>query len=845
MARLNALLLHGWMYLLIAAALVASNPGVAATYVEPGEKTTLGRGEGLLVLAISTNYSFNTLQIERLDGMFAGSLGGANAGDSLAIMKAPAGRYRITRIELDEAGTYVDWRARKDLGFTVTEGTISYPGHIELEASGTKVFSLSLVNRAARAASHIQHRFGSFLEQFPLAFTGNGTDPYPQFLREQRAKVGSPAIAAASVYSDKPQSRGLDPTTLFDPDGVHQVRISPDGKLLAEIARAGSRWVVNLVDLRDGSITELFRGAHQIIDVVWAGPERLIIQAWAENARYRAVVVGIERDKTGALKTRATPVPYEGMILGRVEGAPNVIIFARMLVDGDDSMQLYRVDVTQDQVKHAQFRRQDRLDLGLGNDHGWLFDRAGRMRVAVVRRDGKQVVIHRDADEQRWRDLMTVDADVEFRPVALANDGGGFYAITDLDRKQQELVLVSTTGQSAITPVLAIAGIDIESALIRPSDGTVIGAKFHRDAAEESMFLDEGLQSLQAAMRNALPGMRVAIHDSGANGRKSIVLADSATHPGAWYLLDRDAGTLEIIGEVAPRLAKMSFAQPEVFAVDVGGGTMVQSIIFLPAANGPVPLVVMPHGGPIGVRDTLAFDRQAQFLVSRGFAVLQVNYRGSAGFGRDFLTAGHGNWGRQIEDDIERAIDHALANYPLDPKRVGLVGASYGGYSALMGLVRAPARFRCAVSIAGVTDIPLMFTSSDWATSPDYKQQMRRIAGDPETQLDSLREISPVYRYADITKPVLLVHGRDDKRVVSDHSERLRQMLALVGRKADIVVLENEGHAISSHAAQVKMHRAIAAFLDTHLLPADAAPEAGAASPPRGSDGIGINGTPH
>jgi dipeptidyl aminopeptidase/acylaminoacyl peptidase len=342
--------------------------------------------------------------------------------------------------------------------------------------------------------------------------------------------------------------------------------------------------------------------------------------------------------------------------------------------------------------------------------------------------------------------------------------------------------------------------------------------QYQRDGQLESVHFDEGLRSLQAGMRAALPGQRVAIIDLSDDGKRALVLASGPTDPGTWYLLDRRAATLEPLGRLAPHLADLAFREPQLVEVPTRGGVPLQAILTMPEPGpAPAPLVVMPHGGPIAVADSLEFDRAVQYLASRGYAVLQVNYRGSDGFGRAFREAGMRSQGRGIEDDIEAAIDHVLARYPLDRARVALAGASYGGYSALMGLVRAADRYRCAVSIAGVSDIPLDFTSSDSTRDAARRAVLARIWGDPLQELDALRQVSPVYRGDAIRAPVLLVHGLDDERVVSEHSERMRLVLQLRGAAVSTVAIEGEGHSLSGPGTRARIYGHVAAFLDRCL----------------------------
>jgi dipeptidyl aminopeptidase/acylaminoacyl peptidase len=239
----------------------------------------------------------------------------------------------------------------------------------------------------------------------------------------------------------------------------------------------------------------------------------------------------------------------------------------------------------------------------------------------------------------------------------------------------------------------------------------------------------------------------------------------------------------------------------------------------LPDAEGKRPLVVMPHGGPIGVSDDRHFNRDVQFIASLGYAVLQVNYRGSDGYGKAFREAGYRNYGKLIEDDIDAAIKAALAAYPLDESKMCALGGSYGGYSAMVAAIRWPERFRCAVSIAGVSDRALFFTASDSGRDAQTRLQMERIMGNPNVPADlaDMQLTSPLYRYQDLKVPVMLVHGQEDVRVDMEHTRRLVRLLNLAGRPPVLMSLANEGHGFEKLDSVDKSWTAIAGFLQEYL----------------------------
>ncbi|HKA14451.1 MAG TPA: alpha/beta fold hydrolase [Myxococcota bacterium] len=231
------------------------------------------------------------------------------------------------------------------------------------------------------------------------------------------------------------------------------------------------------------------------------------------------------------------------------------------------------------------------------------------------------------------------------------------------------------------------------------------------------------------------------------------------------------------------------------------------------AASG-LPLVVMPHGGPIGVQDTREFDPVVQSLAAHGYAVLQVNYRGSSGKGTGFREAGMGSWGEGIEDDIEAALDTVESKQLVDGDRVCIFGGSYGGYSALIGITRRPQRYRCAAAMAAPTDLLLM--SSEYIGSAEGQRAFEKIVGNPDTDREHLIAISPAYRAAEMNVPILLMQGDQDRVVDPEHAYRMREMLEANGKPYEWMIIEGATHDPTAGQWQQLMDR-VDRFLAQYL----------------------------
>jgi dipeptidyl aminopeptidase/acylaminoacyl peptidase len=249
-------------------------------------------------------------------------------------------------------------------------------------------------------------------------------------------------------------------------------------------------------------------------------------------------------------------------------------------------------------------------------------------------------------------------------------------------------------------------------------------------------------------------------------------------------------------------------------------GLLIHGFLTLPVGAQPkgLPLVVMPHGGP-WVRDVWGFDPLVQLFANRGYAVLQMNYRGSPGYGEELFTNAKRQIGGQIQDDIEDATRWAVGAGLADPKRIAIVGASYGGYSALFALGHNPDLYRCGISIAGVTDWVSIYNSSDVADYKEAKRYWREQIGDPDTDRGLLSAISPVSFADKITAPVLIVQGKEDRRVPPDQARRMVSALEKAGHKPEALFVAGVAHSFGREKNRIEIYKTLVAFLEKQLGP--------------------------
>ncbi|MBL8297145.1 MAG: S9 family peptidase [Rhodanobacteraceae bacterium] len=803
--------------------------------------TPLSEGEGWIAVIVDNSAHISSL---RLDG--PGLLGDdlvKNLGDgrNVRVVRAKAGKYRWSMMTRRDG--YLSLKRDAQFEFTVEAGKLNYPGNFVVESVGFNSVRYYRSNRASQTMMGLDLAFKGLREKYPWRNDLPSPDPFTEFAGSKlTVERSAPLLESADVDAKKWRERTVDEkfTEIFN-DLYARPRmlwpaISPDGAMLAFKDHRNGLEVAIVVDLASGESREVASVPGVIDQLSWGGDRVLYVGlavdmsqvlARLDSTDSRRVVVpsgasGLKlvRFSEGAFGADLNTLflPGEVWVANPLPDDPRRGLVARR--DSSGELHLFAFDEMARRFDIKDFRSERRLDKDVDRAFAFFPDSAGELRAALVAdKNGSRALAVR-GDDGKWLVHAALPENTVLTPVQLSADARALIVLTDHARDQIEMAELSLADGTIGKTLLAEPGADFSGALLSRRDRRVIGAQFYRNGTLQTRFVaGEGDNSL-AALAKQFPDADLHLIDDTRDGKKLVVLVQSESDRGSFYLYDRTQRRLEKLADVFDPLKRAVPVGSKAFTVKADDGLSIESFISLPAGSAAAPLIVMPHGGPIGVSDRRKFDPVLQMLVNSGFAVLRVNYRGSGGAGRAFAQAGEGQWGREIEADVDRALAHALANYPLDRSRVALWGSSYGGYSTLMGLIQKPAQYRCGVAVAAVTDLPLMFSSSDWIRAPESVARMKKIIGDPDHAMSQLRDYSPVYQYERLTKPVLLIHGMADTRVSFEHSWRLRSLLAAAGRPPAWLPLPGADHSLSRTEDRLAMHAASDAFLRECLAPA-------------------------
>ncbi|MCC4603850.1 alpha/beta hydrolase family protein [Xanthomonas campestris] len=614
--------------------------------------------------------------------------------------------------------------------------------------------------------------------------------------------------------------------------------MSPDGKHLAVSADLGdgnyALVVYRIADMQSTIMLRLPR--YELpVRIAWVSDRRLVIGEGRKlgsleepvpmgeiiatdldgsNQRY---VYGYQQSTRNAGLERG---------FGYIEGLPSRrnghFYMRRLSLDSRHSM-LYDVDATT--TTHRLIADIDVPDLR------FVLDRDGVAQYAYGTDDNDTSLLFRRSGNG-WTPLTQTQAN--WRPFTFADQPGRVYGWYSEAGGPAALVSSDPDGQQR--SVLASDPFyDVDDLQWGPVPAAPFAARLGPGQPALRYFAQDDAQAqLHRSLSQTLAGQYVDFVNFTEDGSSLLLKAYSDRDAGAWYIFNRPTNTLKLVIKARKALPAAQMSERRMLRFQARDGLALDGVLTVPAAAAKgvaLPMILLPHGGPHADGDGWAFDTDAQFLASRGYLVLQVNYRGGQGRGPNFERAGYRQWGERIQDDLVDGVRWAIAQGLADPARICSYGASFGAYAAMMVQVKAPEMFRCAVGMAGIYDLQMMYSKGDINRSDYGLNYLERAIGrDPA----DLAAHSPVALAERIKAPVLLVHGEEDERAPFAQAKSLRAALTRSGNAPQWMAVPKEGHGFYKEDNQVAFYRTLEQFLASHLgnpaavagaSPAPAAPQ--------------------
>jgi len=643
------------------------------------------------------------------------------------------------------------------------------------------------------------------------------------------AGVSAAAAPPASAFASLPE--------------LAMVCLTPDGQKVAWANDPGGKPVIIIFDLATGrDLRRLSIGDYTIRDLDWADSRTLLITISTRRKVFESTVAEREYVFSRTLAVDADGGPVRSLLLGdpekqSISGASIV----RLHVGKAETIQMSSFDFDQ---TAQRIMTDTRMSAGR-KDQGWvhsLFEVSTRTGIGrkietgspytsqwLTLADGTPAARSEWKPENReftilvkhgrsWKKVYESRGEIEFRLQAMAADGTAILATSDRGGDRTRVWSIPVDGSA-----ISVAYEHPEHDVLYTVDDRFTGAPagYQIGGLEQSIqWIDPRMEALHKAVARAFPKLRTNIFDRSEDYKRVLVRTDYASNPPVYYLVDMNRGTADIIGETYPALADAELGTLEAIHYPARDGIQIPAYVTTPPGREPknLPVIVLPHGGP-SARDDTGFDYLAQFLATRGYLVLQPQFRGSAGFSAALRRAGDRQWGRGMQDDITDGVKYLIDEGLADPARICIVGGSYGGYAALAGAAFTPDLYACAVSINGISDLPNMFgfLKRQYGEESDATRYWRDYVGNPSD--DDIARFSPARSTETIRAPVLLVHARNDTVVPFAQSENFQRLMDQASGQSELIELAGEDHWLSTSESRLKMLLAIEGFLARHLKP--------------------------
>jgi len=582
-------------------------------------------------------------------------------------------------------------------------------------------------------------------------------------------------------------------------------QISPDGNTLAFMQPYQNRMNV-FVQPRTGSepVRLTSETERDIAGYFWKGSRRIVyLKDFKGDENFHLVAA----DLAGGAPVDLTPFDkVRAMIIDdRYDNDDEMIVGLNKR--NAEVFDVYRLDLNS--------RELTLIAENPGNIVGWVTDHAGSIRLAITTDGVNTSILHRPNDGAAFESVITTNFKENIRPLFFDFDNKLLFASSNIGRDKAAIVRLDPATATEDGVIFQHPEVDVESFGWSRKRKVTTEVEFVTWKRERKFF-DAETQAIYTDLETRLPGYEIDLQSNNRDEDIFVVAAWSDRTQGVRYLYERASGKLTKLAEIAPWLDENELAEMQPISYAARDGLTIHGYLTLPrGGRTSLPLVVNPHGGP-WARDGWGYDPEVQFLANRGYAVLQVNFRGSVGYGRAFWEKSFRQWGKTMQDDVSDGVKYIIQQGIADRKRVAIYGGSYGGYATLAGLAFTPELYACGIDYVGVSNL---FTFLK--TIPPYWKPMLdmfyEMVGHPEKDKDLLTAASPVLHAENIRVPLLIAQGAQDPRVNVDESNQMVAALQKHGVPVEYIVKDNEGHGFHNEENRFEFYEAMEKFLDKYL----------------------------
>ena len=619
------------------------------------------------------------------------------------------------------------------------------------------------------------------------------------------------SLIAGGCQNKKPaQVRQIPLEDFFKNPEKSRYQISPDGKYFSFMAPFEKRMNIFVQEIgKDSAIRLTSETDRDIANYFWKNPTRILfLKDTGGDENYRLYGVSVDGSN---LKCFTDFQKVRTEILDQMENFPNEVLIG-MNKRNPEVFDPFRLNIVTGEMKQ--------LAENPGNIQGWIMDHEGKLRAATAIVDGINTqILYREKETDQFKPVLTTNFKESVTPMFFTFDNKNIFAISNLGRDKSAVVEFDIANGKEIKVLYENPDFDI-SGLQYSKKRKVLTVADYESWKMEKYFFDEETQMIYERVQKEIPGFTINIPWTTKEEDKFIIRVFNDRSLGAYYIFDKTSDKLKKIADIGPWLLEDELANMNPIQYVSRDGMTINGYLTLPSGYTmetakKLPVVVNPHGGP-WARDGWYFNPEVQFLANRGYAVLQINFRGSTGYGRKFWESSFRQWGLKMQDDVTDGTKWLIDQGIADPKRIAIYGGSYGGYTTLQGIVKEPDLYAAAVDYVGVSNL---FTFL--GTIPPYWKpmldMMYEMVGNPKTDSLQFVETSPALNAGKIKTPLFIAQGANDPRVNKAESDQMVEALKKRGITVQYMVKDNEGHGFANEENRFDFYLAMEKFLGEQL----------------------------
>ena len=581
--------------------------------------------------------------------------------------------------------------------------------------------------------------------------------------------------------------------------------ISPDGNYLAFLSPWKNRMNIYVQKigssdtLRVTSVTD-----RDIAGFGWKGQKLIYGKDFGGDENFHIFSV----NANGSDEKDLTPFPgVKAMVVDHMEDFDDVML-VQLNKNNPMFFDVYRLTLSTGELVEVAKNP--------GNITGWVTDHDGKIRIAVTTDGINTSLLYRETEKNPFKTIITTTFKESCSPLFFTFDNKQLYCASNLGRDKLAIVKIDPNTGKELEVLFENPDFDVSDLRYSHKRKVLTRIVWEEDKNQQK-FLDPKTEQLFTRLSSLLPGYEVVISSMSKDEDKLLVRTYTDRSLGAYYFYDKKADSLTRLHDVSPWISEDEMCEMKPIQFLSRDGLTIHGYLTLPRGveAKKLPVVINPHGGP-WYRDSWGYNPEIQFLANRGYAVLQMNFRGSTGYGKKFWEASFKKWGREMQNDISDGVKWLVDQGIADGKRIAIYGGSYGGYATLAGITLTPELYACAVDYVGVSNLFTFMKSFPPYWKP-YLEMMYEMVGNPETDSIMMAEVSPVFLADKIQCPLFIAQGANDPRVNKNESDQMVEALKKRGIAVEYMVKDNEGHGFHNVENQFDFYGAMEKFLAKHI----------------------------